>query len=197
MKASRDGLRIIDLYQDFFEQKLRLLAEGYRKRYGPLLKYSVEDEIQKFKVYKDQLRPYVVDAVEYMKVTREKRRSVLVESSQALLLDVDFGSYPFCTSSSCSLSLLHIEQLLHRVISSSFYNIVTQALILFSGCISGLALNPFDIQDIIGISKSYTTRVGGGPFPTEQVGDVGKILQEIGREFVSYWRRSFNGLAFR
>lgn len=102
-KASRDGLRVIDLYHESFEQKLRLLAEGYRKRYGSLLKYSVEDEIQRFKVYKDQLRPYIVDAVEYMKVTREKKRSVLVESSQALLLDVDFGSYPFCTSSNCSI----------------------------------------------------------------------------------------------
>ena len=102
-KASRDGLRVIDLYHESFERKLRLLAEGYRKRYGSLLKYSVEDEIQRFKVYKDQLRPYIVDAVEYMKVTRENRRSVLVESSQALLLDVDFGSFPFCTSSSCSI----------------------------------------------------------------------------------------------
>ena len=96
-------MRLIDLYQDSFEQKLRLLAKSYGKRYGPLLKYSVEDEIGRFKVYKDQLRPYIVDAVEYMKVTREKGRSVLVESSQALLLDVDFGSYPFCTSSSCSI----------------------------------------------------------------------------------------------
>ena len=102
-KASRDGLRVIDLYHESFERKLRLLAEGYRKRYGSLLKYSVEDEIQRFKVHKDQLRPYIVDAVEYMKVTRENRRSVLVESSQALLLDVDFGSFPFCTSSSCSI----------------------------------------------------------------------------------------------
>lgn len=102
-KASRDGLRVIDLYHDSFERKLRLLAEGYRKRYGDLLKYSVEDEIQRFEAYKDKLRPYIVDAVEYMRVTRENRRSVLVESSQALLLDVDFGSYPYCTSSNCSI----------------------------------------------------------------------------------------------
>ena len=83
-KAARDGLRVIDLYHKSFEQKLRLLAEGYRKRYGELLKYSVEDEIQRFKVYKEQLRPYIVDAVEYMKVMRENKRSMLVESSQAL-----------------------------------------------------------------------------------------------------------------
>jgi adenylosuccinate synthase len=84
MKAARDGLRVIDLYNESFEQKLRLLAEGYRKRYGELLEYSVEDEIQRFRVYKEQLRPYIVDAVEYMKVVRENKRSVLVEGSQAL-----------------------------------------------------------------------------------------------------------------
>ncbi|KAL9124921.1 MAG: hypothetical protein Q9217_005801 [Psora testacea] len=83
-KAARDGLRVIDLYHESFEQKLRLLAEGYRKRYGKLLKYSVEDEIQRFQGYKEQLRPYIVDAVEYMKAVQANKRSVLVESSQAL-----------------------------------------------------------------------------------------------------------------
>ena len=101
-KASREGLRIIDIYHKSFEEKLRLLAEGYRKRYGSLITYSVEDEIQRFKTYKEQLRPYIIDAVEYMKTVEENKRSVLVEASQALLLDVDFGTYPFCTSSSCS-----------------------------------------------------------------------------------------------
>jgi len=102
-KATRDGLRVIDLYHESFERRLRLLAEGYRKRYGSLPNYSVEDELERFKGYKVQLRPYIVDAVEYMKVTRKNRRSILVESSQALLLDVDYGSYPFCTSSNCSI----------------------------------------------------------------------------------------------
>jgi len=102
-KATRDGMRVIDLYHNSFERKLRLLAEGYQKRYGSLLKYTVEDELERFNMYKEQLRPYIVDAVEYMKVTRENRRTVLVESSQALLLDVDYGSYPFCTSSNCSI----------------------------------------------------------------------------------------------
>ena len=83
-KAARDGLRVIDLYHESFEQKLRLLAEGYRKRYGLLLKYSVEDEVQRFQGYKEQLRPYIVDAVDYMKAVQGGNRSVLVESSQAL-----------------------------------------------------------------------------------------------------------------
>lgn len=151
-------MRVIDLYHESFEQKLRLLAEGYRKRYGELLKYSVEDEIQRFKIYKEQLRPYVVDAVEYMKVIRENKLSMLVESSQALMLDLDYGSYPFCTATPCSIG----------------------------GCIQGLALNPFEIRNIIGVVKAYSTRVGAGMFPTEQGGDIGKMLQEIGGEIVGY-----------
>ena len=100
-KAARDGLRIIDIYHESFEPRLRSLADNYRKRYGESLTslYSVEDEIQKFKGYKEQLRPYIVDAVVFMK----EKRSILVESSQALMLDLDFGSYPFVTSSHCSL----------------------------------------------------------------------------------------------
>lgn len=83
-KAARDGLRVIDLYHESFEHKLRSLSEGYSRRYGKLLKYSVEDEIQNFRGYKEQLRPYIVDAVKYMTRLREKKSSVLVEGSQAL-----------------------------------------------------------------------------------------------------------------
>ena len=135
-----------------------MLADGYRKRYGELLKYSVEDEIQRLKVYKEQLRPYIIDAVAYMRDIREHKLSMLVESSQALMLDLDYGSYPFVTATQCSIG----------------------------GCIQGLALNPFDIRNIIGVVKAYTTRVGSGVFPTEQGGDIGKTLQEIGGEIVGY-----------
>ncbi|KAI4869664.1 adenylosuccinate synthetase [Hypoxylon rubiginosum] len=161
-KAARDGLRIVDVYSDSFEPRLRLLAEGYRKRYGELLKYDVEEELQRFKEYKERLRPHIVDAVEYIRNVQEKGLSVLVEGSQALMLDLDYGSYPFVTSSNCSTG----------------------------GCIQGLALNPFNIKNIIGVVKAYTTRVGGGPFPTEQLGDIGTMLQEIGGEIgVSTGRR--------
>ncbi|KAK7749017.1 Adenylosuccinate synthase [Cytospora paraplurivora] len=153
-KASRDGLRIIDIYHESFERKLRVLADGYRKRYGDLLEYDVEEELERFKGYKEKLRPYIVDAVEYMREVREKKLTVLVEGSQALMLDLDFGSYPFVTSSFCSTG----------------------------GCIQGLSLSPFEIKNIIGVVKAYTTRVGGGPFPTEQLGDVGTTLQEVGGE---------------
>ena len=86
-KASRDGLRVVDIFhEESFERRLRLLADGYRKRYGSLLKYSVEDEIQRFNSYKERLRPYIVDAVDYMRAVRERKQSMLVEASQALMV---------------------------------------------------------------------------------------------------------------
>ena len=83
-KAARDGLRVIDLYHESFEEKFALLYQGYLKRYGELLEYSFEDEIEKLRACKEKLRPYIVDAVEYMKTAQDKKLSLLVESSQAL-----------------------------------------------------------------------------------------------------------------
>lgn len=83
-KAARDNLRIHDIYYNDFGTKLRTLADGYRARYGDLLKYDVDEEIEKFKGIREKLRPYIVDAVEYMRVAQEKKRSILVEGSQAL-----------------------------------------------------------------------------------------------------------------
>jgi adenylosuccinate synthase len=84
VKAARDGLRVVDLYNETFETRLRSLAEGYRKGYGELLEYYVEDEIERFRRYMEQLRLYIVVAVEYTKGVRENKSSVLVEGSQAL-----------------------------------------------------------------------------------------------------------------
>jgi adenylosuccinate synthase len=83
-KAARDGLRVNDIYHDDFETKLRTLADGYRARFGELLKYDVDEEIQKFVDIREKLRPYLVDAVEYMKNAQEQKRSILIEGSQAL-----------------------------------------------------------------------------------------------------------------
>ena len=79
-------MRVLDIYHESFERRLRLLADGYTKRYGTLLKYSVEEEIQRFNFYKERLHPYIVDAVDYMRAVRESKRSMLVEASQALMV---------------------------------------------------------------------------------------------------------------
>lgn len=80
---------------------------------------------------------------------------ILVEGANALMLDLDHGTYPFVTSSSTGLG----------------------------GAIQGLSLNPTKIKNIVGVVKAYTTRVGSGPFPTEQLNEFGEKLQVAGREF--------------
>ncbi|EPE08552.1 adenylosuccinate synthetase [Ophiostoma piceae UAMH 11346] len=167
-KAARDGLRIADLLSPdtaTFERKLRSMAEGYRQRYGELFDqsgYDVEAEIAKFNECREKVRPYVVDAVEYMSTAQAAKRSILVEGSQALMLDLDYGTYPYVTSSNTGLG----------------------------GCIQGLTLSPYNLKEVIAVVKAYTTRVGGGPFPTEQLNDDGTKLQDIGGEIgVSTGRR--------
>jgi adenylosuccinate synthase len=81
----RSGIRLHEFFhEDIFESKLRRLASGYKKRYGDLLEYDVEEEIQALKKYREELANYVVDAVEFMKSVREENVSVLVEGGQAL-----------------------------------------------------------------------------------------------------------------
>ncbi|KAI9747000.1 MAG: hypothetical protein M1815_004742, partial [Lichina confinis] len=155
-KASRNGVRIADVFhEDVFEKRLRALAEAYRKRFGDLLQYDVEDEIQRFKTYRPRLAEFVVDAVPLMASAQATGANILVEGCQALMLDLDYGTYPFVTSSNTGLG----------------------------GVFTGLALSPLKVKEIIGVVKAYTTRVGSGPFPTEQLNELGDKLQETGCEF--------------
>lgn len=82
-----------------------------------------------------------------MKSAQISNANVLIEGANAIMLDVDYGTYPYVTSSSTGVG----------------------------GAITGLALNPFKIKEIIGVVKAYTTRVGGGPFPTEQLNVGGHV----------------------
>ncbi|KAI8714284.1 hypothetical protein NCS52_01148100 [Fusarium sp. LHS14.1] len=155
-KAARRGIRLSEIFDELFESKLRRLAAGYAKRYGDLLKYDVEEEIARFKEYRPKLAKYAVDAVAFMSSAQESNSSILIEGANALMLDLDWGTFPYVTSSSTCLG----------------------------GCIAGLALNPTKIEEIIGVVKAYTTRVGSGPFPTEDLTEeVGVKLQDVGREW--------------
>lgn len=162
-KASRSGIRIHDIFdEELFNSKIRQLANGYAKRYGDLLKYDVEEEIARFKEYRKDLGKHVVDAVAFMKQAQDKNKKILIEGANALMLDIDYGTYPYVTSSNAGLG----------------------------GIFTGLALAPTKINEIVGVVKAYTTRVGGGPFATEDLGEAGTKLQEIGREWgVSTGRR--------
>ncbi|EJT68591.1 adenylosuccinate synthetase [Gaeumannomyces tritici R3-111a-1] len=155
-KASRSGVRIAEIFDEVvFERKLRQLADGYKKRFGDLLKYDVEDEIARFKEYRKELGNYVVDAVKFIKDVQDRDSKLLIEGANALMLDIDYGTYPYVTSSNPCLG----------------------------GIISGLAINPRKIDNIVGVVKAYTTRVGDGIFKTEDEGEIGTKLQEVGREW--------------
>jgi len=154
-KASRSGLRVHHLFDhETFAAKFRKLVEGRFKRYGHF-EYDTEGEIQRYKELAERLRPYVIDSVVYIHQAISSGKRVLVEGANALMLDLDFGTYPFVTSSSTAIG----------------------------GVCTGLGIPPKMIGQAIGVVKAYTTRVGGGPFPTEQLNDIGVHLQEVGREY--------------
>ncbi|KAF9562747.1 AMPSase 1 [Agrocybe pediades] len=154
-KASRSGLRVHHLFDpETFAAKFRTLVEGRFKRYGHF-EYDTEGEIKRYKELAERLRPYVVDSVVYIHKAISSGKRVLVEGANALMLDIDYGTYPFVTSSSTAIG----------------------------GVCTGLGIPPKLIGETIGVVKAYTTRVGGGPFPTEQLNDIGVHLQEVGREY--------------
>lgn len=155
-KAARSGIRLAEVFNaELFDSKLRRLASGYQKRYGDLLKYDVEEEIARFNEYRPKLRKYTVDAIAFMKDAQAKNTKILCEGANALMLDLDWGSYPYVTSSSTGIG----------------------------GMVTGLALDIRKIGEVVGVVKAYTTRVGFGAFKTEDLGEVGKKLQEQGREW--------------
>ncbi|KAL7894049.1 Adenylosuccinate synthetase [Trichoderma sp. TUCIM 5745] len=155
-KAARSGIRLAEVFnKEVFDSKLRRLASGYQKRYGDLLKYDVEDEIARFNEYRPKLRKYTVDAIAFMRDAQAKNTKILCEGANALMLDLDWGSYPYVTSSSTGIG----------------------------GMVTGLALDITKIGEVVGVVKAYTTRVGFGAFKTEDLGEIGKKLQERGREW--------------
>ncbi|KAG0379101.1 hypothetical protein BGX24_001771 [Mortierella sp. AD032] len=153
-KASRSGLRVHHLYNfEEFSEKFRTLVENKHKRYGAF-EHDIEAELARYKVLAEKLKPYVIDSVYYMSKAIKDKKKVLVEGANALMLDLDWGTYPYVTSSNTTIG----------------------------GVCTGLGIPPQTIQKVIGVVKAYTTRVGGGPFPTEQLNDIGEYLQRVGFE---------------
>uniref|UniRef100_A0A669BZ94 Adenylosuccinate synthetase n=1 Tax=Oreochromis niloticus TaxID=8128 RepID=A0A669BZ94_ORENI len=156
-KAARNGLRVCDLVSDFkvFEEKFRMLAEHFRTMY-PNLNVDIDSELKQLKEYTERLRPLVTDGVYFMhKALTGPSKKILVEGANAALLDIDFGTYPFVTSSNCTVG----------------------------GVCTGLGVPPSYVGRVYGVVKAYTTRVGVGAFPTEQDNETGNLLQSRGREF--------------
>ncbi len=156
-KTGRNGLRVGDLELDF-KSKYTALKEKHLN----LLKiydyaFTIEDE-EKFFEGIDALRRFqFVDSEYLIHSLRENKKKILAEGAQGTLLDIDFGSYPFVTSSNT----------------------------ICAGACTGMGVAPSAIGEVFGIFKAYCTRVGSGPFPTELLNDEGDQLRNLGNEFGS------------
>ncbi len=160
-KTARHGIRIIDLFDtQLFKQRV----EWNLKIKEGLLSLLPEHELIALKnksldilKLKRKVKSLLADVSLFLNQSIEKGKSILFEGAQGALLDVDFGTYPYCTSSNTTAG----------------------------GACSGLGISPVVIDEVIGVVKAYTTRVGNGPFPTEEKTKLGEILKESGNEFGS------------
>ena len=155
-KHFRVGLRVADLFSEdhILEQKVTQIFTGYSKRF-PQLKLDVASEVKKLKSYATRLQPMLCDTISFVNKRIAEGARVLVEGANAAMLDIDFGTYPYVTSSNCTAG---------------------------AAC-TGLGISPRKLCNIYGAFKAYTTRVGSGHFPTELSGDIEEKLQTIGKEF--------------
>ncbi|CAI5939410.1 unnamed protein product [Closterium sp. NIES-65] len=157
-KAIRNGVRVCDLRRmDTFRAKLETLYRDASQRF-PAFQYTEADldaEVARYREFATRLEPFITDTVHFVGEAVRGGRRVLVEGGQATMLDVDFGTYPFVTSSNPSVG----------------------------GICTGLGIPPRALGDIIGVAKAYTTRVGEGPYPTELFGELGEQLRKAGHEF--------------
>jgi len=158
-KYARSGIRVVDLLdRDTLARKLRAAVEQnntvLRAIYGAET-LDVEAIVEEYVALDQRLDPYVKDTAHYLHEALSKGKRVVAEGAQGALLDVDFGTYPFVTSSSPTVG----------------------------GACTGLGIPPTAIDRVVGIAKAYATRVGHGPFVTELEDETGEFLRRVGHEF--------------
>lgn len=158
-KAARNGVRIADLLDaEEFELKLRHLMKEKNQVITQVYggePLDVEEVLKQYLDYAEQLRSYVSDTSVVLNDAIDADQKVLFEGAQGVMLDIDQGTYPFVTSSNPSAG----------------------------GVCIGSGVGPSKIQQVIGVAKSYTTRVGDGPFPTELNNEIGNYIREKGHEY--------------
>ncbi|MEM1218871.1 MAG: adenylosuccinate synthase [Bacteroidota bacterium] len=157
-KTGRNGLRVGDIVRPNFEERYNNLKNkhlGLLKMY-PAIDFDLEAEEAKWFASLETIRSLeMVNGEYYINEALRSGKRILAEGAQGSMLDIDFGTYPFVTSS----------------------NTIT------AGVCNGLGVAPQDIKEVIGITKAYCTRVGSGPFPTELLDDTGEYLRKEGAEF--------------
>ncbi len=157
-KAARRGIRIGDLVRPHkLEQKLRDNLAAWRPTIEALggAMPSLDAMRDDYRALGARLAPFVGDASMLVGDALARGERVLLEGAQGTMLDIDHGTYPFVTSSTA----------------------------VAGGCCAGMGIGPTHVTAVIGIAKAYSTRVGGGPFPTELPGELGDRLRQVGAEF--------------
>ncbi len=156
-KAARFGLRMCDLVDPEFPELLRVRVEEKNRALAalgaPVVDYG--EILAATRQALEVLRPLVCDTVPLLHAAVERGESLLFEGAQGVMLDIDFGTYPFVTSSNAASG----------------------------GAATGSGVPPHRIDRVVGVLKAYTTRVGEGPFPTELLDATGEELRRVGREF--------------
>lgn len=157
-KISRNGLRVGDLADwPHFERRFRELCAAQMRAYEGL-EIDVEGQLEYYKSVADRVQAMTVDTIQYTNQQFTEGKKILVEGANATMLDIDFGTYPYVTSSNPSVGSV----------------------------LTGLGVSPCKLRSIYGTVKAYCTRVGEGPFPTELDmvdGGVGMHLSQVGAEY--------------
>jgi len=158
-KASRSGIRTQDLldhkiFKAKLEEELSLKNAIIEKIYG-MQPLDPEEIYEDYMLYGERIGKYIIDTAFLINEFLDQNKSVLFEGAQATMLDIDHGTYPYVTSSSTTAG----------------------------GVCTGAGVGPGRLDEVLGITKSYSTRVGSGPFPTEIEGGIGDLLREKGYEY--------------
>ena len=158
-KTGRNGFRVGDLESKNWRTKYDQLSQKHQQLisfYNVELDYNLEElENEFFEAIKKLRKIKFIDSEDFLFNSQDENKSILAEGAQGSLLDIDFGTYPFVTSSNTTAA----------------------------GACTGLGISPNSINDVFGIFKAYTTRVGSGPFPTELFDDYGERMSKVGKEF--------------
>lgn len=158
-KTGRNGIRVGDLELSDWKERYRSLADKHEAMidfYDASIEYDLEElENEFFEAVKVLKTLTFIDSEEYLHQAQKEGKTILAEGAQGSLLDIDFGTYPFVTSSNTTAA----------------------------GACTGLGIAPNKIKDVFGIFKAYTTRVGSGPFPTELFDEDGETMGRVGHEF--------------
>lgn len=165
-KVARRAIRVMDLFSiDTISQKIKENLNIYNVQLKHLYQkkeVSLDDVLNEITPYISKIKPMVADIPSELAILNQQNKNILFEGAQGTMLDVDYGTYPFVTSSNCVAGYSSV----------------------------GAGVSPFCLNYILGIAKAYTTRVGEGPFPTELFDETGKLLAHLGNEFGSVTGRA-------